>query len=145
MGTQIIYTENQSQISPTALTWPATYTNSAGATVRMPNPSMPINYGYKTNSILVEFESGHEQRRKKGETRKTFEFTYVAVHLEVADAIEEFFMECGGPVRSFNWVDPVDKKSYVVRFDGDSFAREYFGHSAAGPIFKIAVKLTQVL
>ena len=145
MSTQIIYIDNTVPVTSASLAWPTSYTTSSGKTAHLPNPSIPIKYGYKTNTLVTEFESGHEQRRSKGLTKKTFEFTYKALTLEEADVIEAFFFECLGSVRAFSWTDPVDKKVYVCRFDGDSFAREYFRHGANGPIFRIPVKLTQVL
>lgn len=145
MSTQIIYTDNIVAVSPTSLNWPTTYVKADGTSSRMPNPSIPIKYGYKTNSLLLEFESGHEQRREKGLMRRTFEFTYNVVTSAVADELENFFVTCRGSVRAFNWTDPATSKTYVCRFDGDTFSREYFAHSSNGPLFRVVVKLIQVI
>lgn len=145
MGVQILYTDIKVPLSFAALNWPTEYTDAEGVTQKLTNPSIPIKYGYKTNSLVVEFESGHEQRRKKGATRKTFELTFKALPMEAADKLEEFFIECGGPVSAFNWTDPSNGKAYACRFEGDNFAREYFRHGQKGPLFRVTVSLTQVL
>ena len=144
-GVQIIYDENKFTAGVVDLSWPTTYVASDGSTKRLPNCSLPVNYGYKTNNLVVEFESGHEQRRQKGLIRRTFDINYQALTMEQAQTIESFFFSSRGSVRAFNWTDPTSNETYVVRFDGDNFAKEYFGHNDIGPIYKISLKFIQVI
>lgn len=116
-----------------------------GETKRLRNPDMPIKYGVSTNSLVIVFESGHEQRRKKGIPKKTFDLTFSNLDLEAATCLEDFFYLMGGPVAPFTWTDPSTNKVYNVRFDGDSFTKEYVTHTRLGPLFTVTIKLVQVI
>lgn len=126
------------------LIYPSSYTSKTGVQKYLPNPSRPINEGIKTNNIIHSFESGHEQRRVKGDPKRNFEFTYNALDEEQATTLVQFFIQCYGAVKSFTWTHPVTKETILCRFDMDSMIKENFSHGPKGPIYKINVKLVQV-
>jgi len=124
--------------------YPTEYTSKTGEIKYLPNPSRPFTEGVKTNNITHSFESGHEQRRAKGDPKRTFEFTYNALDEEQATLLTQFFIQCYGNVRSFYWIHPLTKETLQCRFDMDSLVKENFSHGPKGPIYKINVKLVQV-
>lgn len=130
---------------PAYSNYPTTYVNANGITVPMPNGSRPIQYGVQTNNLIQTMESGHEQRRKKGDPRQTFEYSYIALTQEAAVTLRNFFMQMGGSTQAFYWTDFVSKITYLVRFNMEGFAMENFAHNSAGPLYKIpSIKLIQV-
>lgn len=123
--------------------FPTTYIDK-GATKRLPCPSRPLSEGIKVNTLCFDADSGHEQRRKKGDPRKTFEFVFVALTHAQAQCIEDFFLEVLN-VYAFDWTHPFTDDVIKVKFDMDTFCKEMFGHSKHhGPLYKIAIKLEQV-
>ena len=113
---------------------------------RIPNPSKPITDGIQFSTIITAFDSGVEQRRKKGAPRRTWEFNYVALLGTAYQTIADFFLNRGGPLESFQWVHPLSNLQYTVRFNMDSLSGEYFEHTPnKGPVYKLAIKLIEVL
>lgn len=127
-----------------ALQYPTTYVSKSGEVLNLPNPSRPFNEGIKTNNITQTFESGHEQRRVKGDPRRTFEFTYNILTEEQANTIVNFFIQCYGNVKAFLWTHPLSKETYQCRFDMDALVKENFSHNIYGPLYKLNIKLIQV-
>lgn len=127
-----------------ALYFPTTYVHN-GKTLRLPNPSMPLSFGFKANNLIIAFESGHEQRRTKGEMKRTVDINYQALHAGAAKVIIDFFISTGGETRSFIWTDPTDYTEILMRFDSNTIQKEYFAHNAQGPLYNTAFKLVQVL
>ena len=129
-------------------TYPFTYVDRDGTVKRMPNGSRPISYGVKTNVLTVAFESGYEQRRKKGDPLKSFEFSYNALNYRQYKTIHDFFLDRGGSLEPFIWADysvpENDKPTYLVKFDMPVFQAEEVSHSRTGPIYKVTLKLQQV-
>lgn len=127
-----------------ALQFPTEYTSRTGEIKYLPMPSRPFTEGVKTNNITHSFESGHEQRRVKGDPKRTFEFTYNALDEEQANVITKFFIQCYGNVKAFFWTHPLTKESIQVRFDMDALIKENFTHTPyKGAIYKMNVKLVQ--
>jgi len=125
--------------------YPTTYVSRTGETKALSLPSRPFTEGVKTNNLVQNFESGHEQRRVKGDAKRTFEFTYNVLVEEEAAVLTTFFIQRYGNVQSFMWTHPLTKESMQVRFDMDSLIKENFGHGPKGPLYKMNVKLVQVL
>lgn len=125
--------------------YPTTYVNAQGQTVRLPSPSRPLAFGTRTNTIKQVFDSGHEQRRKKGADKDTFDFTYLYLEKEAALALRTFYLARNGDVEAFQWTDPVLKTEYTVRFDMDTFVMENVTHNDKGPLFKVSIKLVEDL
>lgn len=124
--------------------YPTTYIDKKGEVQNLPNPSRPFTEGVKTNNITQTFESGHEQRRVKGDPRRTFEFTYNILTEEQASTIVSFFIKCYGNVKSFLWVHPLSKEVIQCRFDMEAISKENFTHNIQGPLYKLQIKLIQV-
>ena len=144
-GVQVIYEDNAFASELVGLSWPETYVDYDGITKRMPNCSMPINYGFQSNNLVIAFESGHEQRRQKGLIRRTFDIKFAAITKVQAMVIEDFYFSAKGSIKAFNWIDPATGLTHVVRFEGNTFAKEYFEHSDLGPIFRVSLKFIQVV
>lgn len=118
-------------------------TDSTGA--RIPNPSRPLTEGVQPNTLVQTFDSGHEQRRKKGDPRMTWEFTYLVLTDAAYRTLQNFYIARGGIAESFAWTHPLTKQQYPsVRFNMDTFSGEYFEHPSKGALWKLAVKLIQV-
>lgn len=127
------------------MAFPTTYVNSKGATVPFPTPQRPIPEGIKTSVLINQFDSGHEQRRRKGAPRKTFEVTYPFLDQQAYAALQAFFLSVGGSLDTFSWVHPVTKVTYTVRFDLDALQGEYHMTTRLGHFWKCSLKLLQVL
>lgn len=128
-----------------ALQFPTTYTSKTGEIKSLPNPSRPFSEGVKTNNITHSFESGHEQRRVKGDPKRTFEFSYNALDEEQASLLTSFFIQCYGNVKAFLWTHPLTKETMQVRFDMEALMKENFSHTPyKGALYKINIKLVQV-
>jgi phage-related protein len=124
--------------------WPTTYTDYDGKTKPFPNPSRPLQEGFNSSVLTVAFESGHEQRRKKGPILRTFEFTFNALSDKAYTTLKDFFFARGGEFESFQWTHPISKVVYTVRFAG-AIQGENFAHNNQTAIWKCSVKLVQVL
>jgi len=112
---------------------------------RIPNPSMPIDYGIKSNNITFTSDSGITDIRPRGRLKNTFSFSYVALNAIQYKAIRDFYIARKGTHESFYWVDPVDKTQYVVRFSNEEFIGKNFGHNTATPLYSVEIKLEEVL
>lgn len=128
-----------------ATPFPSTVAAKYDATTpRLPNCSRPIKESIKQDSLVVSFDSGHEQRRTKSDPKRIFEVTYAALTQNEYATIRDFFLQVTN-VTPFTWTHPVEKTVYLVRFDMDTFTGEHFQHSpVAGPLYKLQLKLLQV-
>ena len=124
--------------------YPSAYVDKSGETKYLPAPSRPLTEGVKTNNLVTSFESGHEQRRVKGDPRRTFEWTYNVLSEQEASLLVTFFIQRYGNVQSFIWTHPMSKEQLQVRFDMDAMVKENFAHGPKGPLYKLNVKLVQV-
>lgn len=125
-------------------TWPSTFQDYDGATKPFPNPSRPLQEGFNSSVLTIAFESGHEQRRKKAPLVRTFEFSFNALSDKAYQTLRQFFIDRGGEFESFQWTHPISKVVYTVRFAG-SIQGENFAHNTKTAIWKVSVKLVQVL
>ncbi len=108
----------------------------------LPNCSRPINYGIKANTLSIEFDSGHTQRRIKSLPKKTFDINYLLLlHTEYLTIMDFFTYTLN--VKSFYWTDPVTLITYKVMFNQDTFSAEYKGNSPKGPTYSLSLKLVQ--
>ena len=121
------------------------YPTSDSTGDRIPNPSRPLTEGVQTNTLVQTFDSGHEQRRKKGDAKATWEFTYLALTDAAYRTLQNFFIARGGNCEAFFWVHPLTQRQYSVRFNMDTFTGEHFEHATKkGKLWKLAIKLIQV-
>lgn len=109
---------------------------------QLPNCSRPINYGVKASTLSIEFDSGHSQRRQKSAPKSTFEFQYNALSVTEYRTIRDFFMLVQNS-RAFLWTDPIEKTTYKVMFNQDTFAAIQKGHGPAGPWYELQLRLVQ--
>lgn len=114
------------------------------ASKRIPNPSMPLNEGIKTNTVMFSSDSGREQRRKKGASLRTWELSYIALTDAAYRTIRDFYI-ANTDVNSFSWTHPISKITFTVRFDTSNFQGENIAHNIKTPIWKLSLKLIQVL
>lgn len=106
-------------------------------------PTRPIGYGVKTNTLVFTSDSGHEQRRQKGMPKKTFDLSYPILSLEEYKTIRDFFLQVLN-VTAFNWTDPIEKITYLVRFDMETFLGQQKYHGPKGAHYELQLKLLQV-
>ena len=125
--------------------YPTTYIKGLKS-LPMPHPAKPIPETLKTNNLILQFDSGYEQRRKKSPPRKGFELTYPLLEKEAYDILSNFYLAVGGNLDTFSWTHPVSKITYNVRFDMDTFQGEYHTTTSNNTHYwKVSVKLLQVL
>jgi phage-related protein len=110
---------------------------------RIPNPSRPFNEGIKTNTITFMSDSGHEQRRQRGNSKRVFDLTFAVLSKDQYFTIRDFFMQVTN-VNAFLWLHPIEKTQILVKFAMDTFAGSNKGHGPAGPWYELQVKLEQV-
>lgn len=111
----------------------------------LPNPSMPIDYGNKSNNISFSSDSGTSQVRPRGKMKRTFSFSYVALILTEWKTIRDFYIARNGTAQSFYWTDPVEKVTYTVRFSSEELIGKNFGHNVKTPLYSCDIKLEEVL
>lgn len=118
-------------------------TDTAGK--RIPNPARPLKEGIKANVLVTAFDSGHEQRRKKGATRQTWELTYPALLQKAYDTLKTFWL-ARLTVEAFTWTHPITKVVYTVRFENDTWQGDNVLHDKKlGPIWTLNLKLIEVV
>ncbi|BCS54041.1 hypothetical protein [Geobacter sp. SVR] len=105
-------------------------------------PTRPITYGVKSNTISFTSDSGHEQRRVRGQAKMTFDLNYPILSLEEYKVLRDFYLKMLN-VTAFYWTDPIEKIKYLVRFDMDTFSGQQKYHGPAGPHYELQVKLIQ--
>lgn len=92
-------------------------------------------------TIVSQFESGHEQRRAKWATPlRKWHLEYKNRSVDDKDTMMNFFLSKLGKATAFTWTNPNDDVEYSVRFDSDDFkiSRKAFG------IYDFSVELVQV-
>lgn len=110
---------------------------------QIPAASRPLGEGVKASSIVFAGDSGHEQRRKKGDSKRTFQLTYAVLTADQYKTLRDFFMQVLN-VYEFEWVHPVEKTALNVKFAMDTFQGENFSHGPKGALYKLQVSLEQV-
>lgn len=126
--------------------YPVNYTDALGRARPLPFPSTPVAYSIKPNVLVTTFESGHEQRRKKGEPLRAFEFTYQVLDYYQMRTLQQFFLARSGTLETFYWQDSrlPGRPTFLVRFDMESFSPKKIGtHYRRGPLFELTIKLQQ--
>lgn len=125
-------------------TFPSSVSNlypTSGA--RIPNCSRPLQEGFKASTITFTADSGHEQRRQRSNTKRTFQPTYIVLTLDQYRTIRDFFLQVTN-VNSFSWTHPIEGTVLIVKFAMDTFSGENFGHGPTGPLYKLQLSLEQV-
>lgn len=75
---------------------------------------------YKT--LISEFESGVEQRRRKwANPRRKWTLRFHSRSKSEMSAVLDFFKAKYGAFLSFTWTNPNDAAEYTVRYQEDSF------------------------
>jgi hypothetical protein len=111
----------------------------------IPRPSMPLKETPKPNSIIFVADSGHEERRKKGDTLFMWDIDYPVLTTAMYNTIRDFYIT-NTDVVSFNWTHPVSKTVYLVRFESQTpFAASQFSHNTKTCLWSLQFRLTQVL
>lgn len=110
---------------------------------RIPNPSVPLKEGVKTNTLVFTGDSGHEQRRDKSDPKRVFDPSWNALFVDQYLTIRDFYLQvrCTTP---FLWTHPIEKTQFLVRFTNDVFHGENKGYGPKGPIYTTSVNMLQV-
>jgi len=109
----------------------------------IPQPSRPFSEGVKVSSLSFSADSGHEQRRKKGDSKRTFQLTYNVLTADQYKTIRDFFMVVMN-VYEFSWTPPMGTVALNVKFSVDTLSGENFAHGPSGALFKLQFSLEQV-
>ena len=128
---------------PTPYIYPATVTSdypTAGTSV--PNPSRPLSEGIKANTITFAADSGHEQRRSRSNSKRTFSLNYIVLTADQYKTLRDFYMNVTN-VNAFAWTHPIEKTVLNVKFAMDTFSGENFEHNAQGPLYKLQLSLEE--
>jgi len=123
-------------------TYPTTDTTTGKP---MPNCSLPISYGIKSNNISFMSDSGIEEVRPKGRLKQTFDFSYKALTDTQYKTLKDFYIARKGSYSAFKWTDPVSKEEFTVRFKMEAFAAKSFAHNFKTPLYSLDVQLEEVL
>lgn len=83
----------------------------------IPNPSYPLKVESENTSITSKFEEGSMQsRRKFTRSRKRFSLIWNSIHTTDFAKLDDFIVNVAHfTANAFNWINPVDNKTYVVR------------------------------
>jgi len=112
-------------------------------TPRLPNCSRPIKEEVKASTLIVSFDSGHEQRRQKSDPKRAFTLEYAVLRKNEYFTLRDFFLQVLNQ-EPFLWTHPIEGTTFLVRFDMDTFSGEHFQHSpVAGPLYKLQIRLVQ--
>lgn len=109
----------------------------------LPKPSRPLGYGVKTSVLITTFDSGHEQRRVKGDIRRTWDCSYIYLTLAQYLSLKNFFMRTMN-CHAFYWTEPMTDDRYTVRFDMDALVIANKYHGPQGPGYEASFKLIEV-
>lgn len=87
----------------------------------LPGVRRNIERGLTKPEIKSKFEGNYAQTRPIF-TRATYDFRieYAALTIAQVEVLEQFFVDNKGG--SFNWINPQDGKTYVVRFAEDKLS-----------------------
>ena len=111
---------------------------------RIPNPARPFSENIKTNSLKFEADSGHQQLRRKGANKRQFELTYPVLTKSQSDTLFDFFLAKTTTI-PFLWIHPITKQQYTVVFTNDLLTRENFARGPQGELYKMSMKIEEVL
>lgn len=92
-------------------------------------PDFAIDEDVNFQTIVSQFESGHEQRREKWKTPiRKFHIVYKNRTSVDMGIMRDFFLSKRGKAVAFTWTNPNDSVEYTVRFDTDNmkFTRKAF-------------------
>ena len=85
-------------------------------------PDFVIEETVEYKTLISEFESGVEQRRRKWENPiRKWTLRFRTRTLSEMNAVKDFFISRYGAFGSFTWTNPNDSVEYSVRFVDDSF------------------------
>jgi hypothetical protein len=85
---------------------------------REPNRSNFVQSLIQDPTLVSEFENGYQiVRSKYSNVALKFEMTYSFLTNNDKDLLEEFEKDRSYKVGEFNWINPSDLKTYLVRFD----------------------------
>src|SRR3990167_2437360 len=89
------------------------------------NPDFVYEQEKKYNTLITDFESGKEQRRKKwANPKRRFLLRYRNIGQTEYNSIISFFDSQSGAFDTFSWTNPMDSVAYTVRFLEDTLKVE---------------------
>ena len=120
--------------------YPTTATDGS----RIPNPARPFSDSVKTSTLRFEADSGHLQLRRKGANKRQYELTYPVLTQRQADTLFDFFLTQGTHT-PFLWIHPITKQQYTVVFTNDLLTKENIARGPQGELYKMSMKIEEVL
>lgn len=106
------------------------------------NVNVPFEETINYKTLVTEFESGKEKRRKRWLTpKRIFSLSFVGKNETDIDAIWDFYQARNGRYDPFSFVNPIDGVTYTVRFAEDNLTRELIAYK----LHNSSLKLVQVL
>ena len=86
------------------------------------NPDFVIDEEVEFKTLVSQYESGAEQRRRKWENpRRRWRLRFNTRAKTELDNVKSFFLGKKGSFLEFTWMNPNDGVEYLVRFLEDSF------------------------
>ena len=105
-------------------------------------PDFVFTQSFEHDTIITSDQIGPEYRRyRRTEPIGSFTLNFNMSSKALAASIVAFYVDRGGPFKSFNWANPVDGNSYVVRFAENAIKRE----EIAEDLINLTVKFRQLL
>jgi len=81
-----------------------------------------IDEELESSTLISQFQFGPEQRRQKGPPRRRWRLRFRKDQVD-ADAIWSFYVDRRGAYEAFLWTNPIDGRTYTVRFEQDILSR----------------------
>lgn len=81
-----------------------------------------IDEELESSTLISQFQFGPEQRRQKGPPRRRWRLRFRKDQVD-ADAIWSFYVARRGAYEAFLWTNPIDGRTYTVRFEQDILSR----------------------
>jgi len=75
-----------------------------------------------SNAIISDFDVGPEHRRERGSIRRRWTLRFRKGQVD-AETIWNFYVARKGSFESFLWTNPLDGRTYTVRFEQDNLTR----------------------
>lgn len=110
---------------------------------QIPNPSLPVKESVKSNTLIISFESGHEQRRAKSAPMYVWELNYVVLTDSAYKKIRDFYLTHTDE-KAFYWSHPLTKVRWKVRFSANTFQASNFTYNIKTNLWSANITLNQV-
>jgi len=104
-------------------------------------PSYIYNEEINNRTQIISMEDGGENRNSYGAPRRTFILNYDRITKTIKDSIVTFFTARIGRYETFNWLNPNDSITYIVRFIDETLETE----EIVDDVWNVKLKLFEVI